>query len=336
MIGWGVLGTGVIASKFAAAVNATPTGRLVAVGSRALPTAETFASQWGVARPYGAYEAVLADPDVDVVYIATPHPDHKDWAIAAAQAGKHLLVEKPLTLNARDTEEVLGAAKDNDVFLLEAFQYRSHPQTDLLVSLLQGGAIGDVRMVQSSFGFHAGFDPHGRLFNPELGGGGIMDVGCYTVSMAVLIARSLGLSTLEATVTGGGHVGSTGVDEWAAATIVFDGRLVAQVETAVSLNLAWVVRVFGSEGTLTVPSPWLPARNPGLVITRPGQPEERREVEATADLFTLEVETVATELGLGHRESPTMPWDDTLATMRILDRWRSAVGVVYPQEAEVQ
>jgi len=328
---WGVLGTGAIATKFAAAVHASTTGSLAAVGSRSLTTAEGFAATWGAPRAHGGYASVLSDPEVDAVYIATPHTEHRRWAIAAARAGKHLLVEKPITLDAAGAQEVIDAARSNDVFLLEAYQYRSHPQTDLLVDLIRDGAIGEVRLMQGSFGFHAGFDPSSRLFDPALGGGGILDVGCYPVSMAVLLARTIGADPTGAVVAGGGHVGTTGVDEWAAATITFDGRFVAQVETAVSLNLEWVVRVFGSTGTITVPSPWLPTRNSGLVISRPGPADETRVVDSAADLFTLEVDTVARHLA--SKESPTMPWNDTIATMQILDAWRAALGVSHPSDA---
>lgn len=333
VVGWGVLGTGVIAGKFAAAVEATPTSRLLAVGSRSNTKAEAFAARWGADRPYGSYDQVLADPDVDAVYIATPHPDHKRSAIAAAAAGKHLLVEKPLTMNSADTEEVLAAAERHGVFLLEGFQYRSHPQTAALTTLLADGAIGEVRALRGSFGFHAPFDPRGRLFAPELGGGGILDVGCYPVSMSVLVARSIGLDPSDVRVAGGGHVGSTGVDEWAAATLVFDGRFVAQVDTAVSLELGWSVTVFGSEGSIHVPAPWLPARTSEVVLSRRGADPERRTTEAAAEVFTLLVETFAEHVRGGSAlQSSTMPWDDTRATMQILDRWREAVGVTYPGE----
>jgi predicted dehydrogenase len=188
--------------------------------------------------------------------------------------------------------------------------------------------IGDVRMMRSTFGFAAPFDAASRLFAPELGGGGILDVGCYTVSMAVLVARAIGAATADATVSGAAHIGTTGVDEWAAATIKFGDRFVAEVECAVSLHLGWGVKVFGSTGTITVGSPWGPDRGPGIVISRPGQADDVRRADATRPVFPLLVETVARHID--DRESPTMPWADTMATMRILDRWLAAVGVVYP------
>jgi len=321
----------VIANEFALAVNASTTGRLTAVGSRTEVTARTFADKHGVARAHGSYDDVLSDAEVDAVYVATPHTGHLEWTLRAAGAGKHLLVEKPIGINSAEAAQMLSAASAHDVFLMEAFMYRCHPQTHAIVALIEDGAIGDLRSMHASFGFAAPFDPASRLFNPALGGGGILDVGCYPASMAVLIAAASGASLDAPLVTGGGRLGPTGVDEWASATAVFDNGLVAELSTGVSVELDSAVRIFGTTGRITIPRPWGPARTSEIILSRQGAADEVRTISASAHVFTLEVETVARHLH--NQQAPAMPWSHTTTTMSVLDAWRRAVGVSYPGEA---
>jgi len=184
---WGIMGTGAIARKFASGLKDSRTGQLVAVGSRADETLGAFLADYP-ARGHATYEGLLADPEVEAVYISTPHPMHAEWAIRAARAGKHILCEKPLTMNAAEAEAVIEAARAGGVFLMEAFMYRCHPQTQRLLELVREGSIGRLRLVQAVFSFRSAWNPKGRLFDPALGGGGILDVGCYCVSMSRLLA----------------------------------------------------------------------------------------------------------------------------------------------------
>src|SRR5438105_4075950 len=187
-LNWGILATGNIATAFAQGVSHSKTGKLVAVGSRSQEKADKFGSEHNVAKRYGSYEALLADPNVHAVYVATPHPQHVDWAIRAARAKKHVLVEKPLAVNHAQAMAIVEAAVENDVFLMEAFMYRCHPQTAKLLELIRERTIGDVRMIRASFGFNSAFNPDSRVYSNALAGGGILDVGCYPVSMSRLIA----------------------------------------------------------------------------------------------------------------------------------------------------
>ena len=164
-IRWGLLATGAIAKAFARGVKASETGTLAAVGSRSLAKAQAFGAEFGAARCHGSYEALLADPAVDAVYVSTPHPQHAEWAIKACEAGKHVLVEKPVGLNQYEAQAMLEAAAANKVFLMEAYMYRCHPQTAKLVELLRARTIGDVRVIQAAFSFNAGFNPEGRLWS---------------------------------------------------------------------------------------------------------------------------------------------------------------------------
>ena len=326
---WGIVGTGAIARLFALSLPQSRTGRAVAVGSRTQASADRFGDAHGIERRHASYDALLADDEVEAVYVATPHPGHEAVAVAAAAAGKHLLVEKPLGMSRAQADTIIAAAGAADVFCMEAFMYRCHPQTERLVELVAGGVIGDVRLVRATFSFHSAYDPASRLLDPVLGGGGILDVGCYTASMATLVARATGKLDADAIeVSGAGHVGATGVDEWAAATVRFGGGLLAQLSTGVQLTQDNAVEVFGSEGRLTVPSPWQPRERSTLVLRRPNAEPEEIVVEAPTSLYALEADHVADHVDA--RQAPAMPWEDSLTTAAILDRWLAAAGVRYP------
>ncbi|MDW8395315.1 MAG: aldo/keto reductase [Anaerolineae bacterium] len=335
---WGILSTGSIARAFAEALAHAKTGVLHAVASRDGARAEAFAAQFGASRSYGSYEALLADASVEVVYIATPHPAHIEWIIKAAEAGKHILCEKPLTLNYPQAMAAVEAAVANDVFLMEAYMYRCHPQTAWLVELIRQGAIGQVGLIHAAFSFKAPFDPNHRLFSNALGGGGILDVGGYPISMARLIAgvalgRSEGFAE-PLQVLGSAKLNPvTGVDEYAAATLTFPNGIIAQVAAGVALEQRNVVQVFGSEGSLLVTDPWTPSRRGGvsvIVLERYGEPRQIIEVRTDEWLYAIEADTVAASLP--QRQSAAMSWEDTLGNMRALDAWRAAVGLTYDQE----
>ena len=339
-IRWGILGTGAIAHAFAAAVPHSTTGELVAVASRDIDNATKFAKEFNIPRRYGNYEALLADPDVQAVYISTPHPLHVEWVIKAAAAGKHILCEKPFALNHADAMAAIEAAREAGVFLMEAFMYRCHPQTAKLVELIRAGAIGDVRVIQATFSFQAGFNATSRLFNNALGGGGILDVGCYTVSLARLVAGAATgkdfADPLE--VKAVGHLGQTGVDEWATAVLKFPGEILAQVATGITVNQDNTARIFGSTGSITIPNPWIAGRQVAetgkLIVHRHGTAPEAILIPAAVTSFTLEADVAGNAILAGNVEAPApaMTWADTLGNLKTLDRWRGAIGLAYDSE----
>ncbi|GHO46497.1 aldo/keto reductase [Ktedonospora formicarum] len=331
-LNWGILGTGNIANTFARGLANSQTGTLVAVGSRNHESANTFGERWGATHSYGSYEAVLADEQVQAVYIATPHPMHAEWAIKAAEAGKHILCEKPITLNHAQAMAVIEAAHRHNVFLMEAFMYRCHPQTERLRSLLQEGIIGQIRLVQATFSFNSGFNPEGRLYSNSMGGGGILDVGCYCVSMARLVAGIANGKDFEEPieVTAVGQVGETNVDEYTSASLRFPGGVIAQLFTGIRVSGENIVRIFGSEGDITIPAPWLPTRGQTRLLLHKSDTTEEIIVDSDADLYGNEADTVAAYLE--QRQAPAMSWADTLGNMQTLDRWRKAIGVVYEAE----
>ena len=337
-VAWGIIGTGAIAHTFARGLAKSRTGKLIAVGSRTQTSADAFAKEFELDRAHGTYEALLADPQVQAVYISTPHPSHAEWCIKAARAGKHFLCEKPLTLNHAEAMVVAEAAREHGVFLMEAFMYRCHPQTAKLVELIRSGAIGQVGVIQATFSFHAGFNAEGRLFKNELGGGGILDVGCYVTSIARLIAgaaqgqpfaeplRLSGIANLHPEAK---------TDLYAVASAEFPGGILAQLATGVGVNQDNGVRVFGSEGSLHLPTPYVMARDGGstsVFLTRNGAKTEEIVIKTDDYLYALEADSVGDALAQGKLESPHMPVADTLGNMAALDLWRNSAGFIYESE----
>jgi predicted dehydrogenase len=332
---WGILSTGAIARAFAQSIPHSETGALLAVASRTQEAADCFGAEFNIPRCYGSYEALLADPDVQAVYLATPHPMHAEWVVKAAEAGKHILCEKPFTLNAAEAACALDAVRRHDVFLMEAFMYRAHPQTARLVELIRQGAVGAVRVIQATFSFHGEFRPEWRLFKHELGGGGILDVGCYCASMVRLLAgAALGQPFAEPlSVKAFGHLGETRVDEYAVAIAQFPGDVLAQLSCGGRLHQENIVRVYGDEGYLVVPTPWVPIPQGGvasIVVYRHGEEAREIHIETGQWIYAIEMDHVAAHLAA--RQAPAMPWDDTLGNMRMLDRWRAEIGMVYDME----
>ena len=337
-LGWGILSTGRIAGIFAQGLARAQHCRLVAVGSRTAEAAAKFAAAHGGPRAHASYEALLADPEVEAVYIATPHPQHVEWTVKAAAAGKHVLCEKPIGLNYAEAMVMAEAARANGVLLMEAFMYRCHPQTAKIAELVKSGAIGEVKLIQATFSFNAPFNADSRLWADALGGGGILDVGCYPVSFSRLIAgAAAGVPFLNpVAVSGAGHLHpQAGTDAYAAATLKFSHGIIAQVSCGVGLGQDSSARIYGSTGWIHVPSPWIPAgENVPCTFTlhQGGAQPEVITVTTPDHLYGLEADAFATALAAGARDVPQMSVADTLGNMAVLDAWRAAIGLVYEAE----
>lgn len=338
---WGILGPGSIAKSFAGGVAHSRHGRLVAIAARNSQKpglAETFPG----ARILDGYEAILGDPEVDAIYISTPHPSHAQWAIRAAEAGKHVLVEKPIGLTAFEADAIFHAAHKAGTFAGEAFMYRLHPQARKLGELIASGTIGEVRMIQSSFGFQMPrFMPEHRLFANDLAGGGILDVGGYPVSMSRFIAgAAAGKPFLDPVkVSGVAHLGQERTDEWAAAVLQFENGIVAQVSCAVFVKLDNVLRIHGATGRIEVPDFWFAGgnRDVGLgriEIVRPDGARETISVNERGHVYSFEADAAAEAIFAGKQEfaAPGMSWADSLGNLRVLDKWRTDAGLEYDIE----
>jgi predicted dehydrogenase/aryl-alcohol dehydrogenase-like predicted oxidoreductase len=340
-IRWGLLATGAIAKAFARGVKSSETGELVAVASRSQAKAQQFGTEFGVPRCHGSYEALLADPEVEAVYVSTPHPVHAEWTIKAAEAGKHVLVEKPIGLNQFEAQAMIEAALAGKVFLMEAYMYRCHPQTAKLVELLRAGTIGDIGVIQATFSFQAGFNAESRIWSNALAGGGIMDVGGYAVSMARLVAGAAQGQPFAdpVAVTGAGKLHpQTGVDAWAVGTLKFASGIVASVATGVGVGQDNILRIFGTGGNILVPNPWVANRDgsmPGkIIVNRRGEPSSEIVIDSPVISFAHEADVCGRAIRAGRleAEAPAMTWEDTLGNIRAQDAWRAAIGLTYEAE----
>jgi predicted dehydrogenase len=331
-LGWGVVGTGGIAADFCEALTRSSRCHVVNVAGSAAAKARLFAERFGLTRWSDGLPALLADPGVEAVYIATPHPSHEPHALAAIAAGKHVLCEKPLTIDEAGAARVVAAARRHGVFLMEAFMYRCHPLLHTLVARLRDGAIGDIRHVRADFGFRAPRVPHHRLFDPARGGGGILDVGGYPVSFARLIA-----GVAEGTpfgepiaLTASGLIGPTGVDELASALLTFPSGMTASLTSAIGHDVGTTAVVFGEHGRITLPDPWIPGSDrQGMVseftIVRDRREPERIPVQTDRATYAIEAELVLDALPSLEAPWPAMSHADTLGNMRVLGDWQAAL-----------
>lgn len=337
-IRWGIIGAGGIAKAFLLGLNGTDSGKLVAIGSRN-PTKASLKADFPGARIHSSYEALLADPEVDAVYIATPHPGHAQWAIKAAEAGKHALIEKPMGLTTFEAEAMFDAARKHGTFMGEAFMYRLHPQTQLLIEVVKSGVIGEVRMIKTSFGFAMPkFMPEHRLYKNDLAGGGILDVGCYVASISRLIAGvAAGKPFLDPTKTlGVAHLGLEGTDEWASAVLKFPNEILAEISCSVSVQQENVLRIIGTLGRIEVKDFWFVSGprdgSPGTfeVILRDGT-KQTHGGQKGKPLYAYEADAAAEAIHAGRQEFawPGASWADTLGNLRVLDKWRADAGLEF-------
>jgi predicted dehydrogenase/aryl-alcohol dehydrogenase-like predicted oxidoreductase len=339
-IRWGIIGPGSIAKAFFGGVADSRHGVIAAIATRN-PDKPNLATDFPGVRIVKGYEALLADPDIDAVYIAVPHTGHAEWAIKAAEAGKHVLVEKPFALSSFEISAVLHAHKKAGTFAGEAFMYRLHPQTTKLIELIGSGVIGEVRMIQSSFGFSMGrFQPEHRLFASALAGGGILDVGGYPVSMARLIAgAAMGKPFADPVkVAGTAKLNAEGTDDWAAAVLTFENGIVAQVSCAVMANLDNVLRIHGADGRIEVPDFWFAGgdrtRGEGRIDIIKGGKTETISVGEQRHVYSFEADAAAEAIFAKRQElaAPGMSWDDSLGNARVLDQWRRDAGIEFSVE----
>jgi predicted dehydrogenase len=332
MANWGILGTGRIARRFVEALAGSTSERAVAVASRDTARAAAFARELGVPRGYGSYEALLADPEVALVYVALPPSLHAEWCVAAARAGKHVLCEKPLATSSAEAEAMFGAARDNGVWLMEGFMYRFHPQTRAVERLLAEGALGAVRLVCVSFGINVGDDPTNIRLSAELGGGALGDVGCYCVSMA-----RMAVGERPARVSATARLAPSEVDEFLAGTLEYPSGAVAQISCGLRLSRHQRTQIVGDGGSIELDESFsIPAdRALSIRLLRGGaRPvEERIEVPA-ADHFQLEAEGFAALVAAGHNahDMPEMPLEESLDNALTMDALRASARYGRPVE----
>ncbi|MEO9150889.1 MAG: Gfo/Idh/MocA family oxidoreductase [Lapillicoccus sp.] len=325
---WGIIAPGGIANKFAEAVGDLTAASVVAVGSRDGDRAHEFATRHGIARSYGGYDQLVADPDVEAVYIASPHSGHREHALLAIAAGKHVLIEKALARNAAEVDDIFAAAREHGVFAMEAMWTRHLPHIAWLRDRVASGAIGDVVTVTADHGQSLDLPAEHRLKNPDLAGGAILDLGVYPVSFVVDLLGA------PADVRAVGRLTETGVDGHVAMVLGYDGKTIAQVDTTLWTKTPTSAVVSGTTGSLEVVGGDF--YGGGRTVLHRSSERDRPVVdEFQVDVvngFQFQAAEAARCIAAGLHESPVMSWDSSRAVMAVMDEARRQVGVVYPGE----
>jgi len=320
---WGILAPGGIAHRFAREVGAHTRSVIAAVGSRDLGRARRFADQYGIARAHGSYEDLVADPDIDAVYIASPHSEHHDHAVLALTAGKPVLVEKAFTLNEAQAAAVFALARQKQLFVMEAMWSRFLPHYARLRQLVADGRLGELRHVTAIHAQSLSLDPLGRFMNPAVGGGALLDLGVYPLACCHML---LGVPDSLVTL---GVVAPTGVDRAETIALRWGDTLGTAVADCAGAGLSSLA-VVGTAGRVDVPD-WFYTPQDLVFTPRGGEPTVLpTRVEGG---FQFEAAEAARQIAAGALESPWMTWQDTLDVMRTMDEVRRQLGVRYPQEA---
>ena len=322
---WGILAPGNIANKFAQGLASIPNAVLYAVGSRDLARAQNFADKHGFQKAYGSYEELAADPDVDIIYVAPPHPQHAEAAALCLNNKKAVICEKPFAANAAQASKMIECARRNNVFLMEAMWTRFLPSICKVRELIAAGAIGGVRHVSADFCFRAGVDPNGRLFAPAAAGGSLLDVGVYNVSFCSMI-----YGKQPDVIHSYMNIGSTGVDETASVLFGYDGGQSALTLSAIRLNTPQDASIYGEEGYIKIPGYW--CGDTVILSNKDGAQEFKMPFGDGG--FQFEALEAMACLDKGLLESPVIPLDESLAVIETLDKIRSDNNLRYPFEID--
>jgi predicted dehydrogenase len=322
MTRWGIMGAGRIAVELVEAIREAG-GDVLAIGSASSRRAETFGARYDIPHRYGTHEAVAHDPDVDVVYVASTNDAHLPHTLASIEAGIPVLCEKPFALNAHQAREMIARARARGVFLMEAMWMRFHPATARLLEMLASGRIGEVRSVRAAFGFPAAPHPSNRLFDPALGGGTVLDLGVYVVTLAMMVLGAP--DSVSARI----ERSNAGVD-LQAGIVLRHPRGVSTLSTSFVSDADIEAIVSGTDGRIRLHTPF--HHSPMLTVERGGNITETIRTRPAGSDYRFEVDEVHRCLGEGLTESPKRPLDDTLAVMEVLDRIRAEVGLTFPGE----
>ena len=321
---WAILGPGAIANQFAKGLSVIEDAELYAVGSRSLERAEAFAKQYNVPKTYGSYEEMAKDKEIDCVYVCTPHPMHKDASLLCIENGLNVLCEKPFAINKKDAQIMIDAAVKKGVFIMEAHWTRFLPAIRKAVEWIKEGKIGDVRMIHCDFSFRTGMDPESRLLKREMGGGGLLDVGSYTLSMSTMI---FGNEPDE--ITSVANIGETGVDEQAAILLRYNKGQIAVLSCGVRTGTYHMLNIFGENGSININSFW----NTDTATLKVNGEEPVVFTEKTGNGYNYEAVAAMEAIRAGKIECDIMPHADTLAIAGLSDTVREPWGLKYPSDS---
>ncbi len=324
-IKWGILSTGHISKKFADALAILPDAELVAVASRDITTARNFAEKYNAPKAYGTYEELADDPDIDVIYIGTPHTFHLENSVMCMRKGKAVLCEKAFTINAAEAREMVRVAREENVFLMEAMITRHVPLINKVLTWIKDGRIGEVRIVRASRCARGIFPPGARQMNPELGGGSLLDVGVYVISFASMIFQKTPVET-----TGVGHIGDWGSDDQGIAILKYDNGAMADLSFALNTAAVNEAYIFGTEGYIKIEDVFAVPTRASLVINKAEADVLSEPIIGNA--LNYEAEEVMRCIKAGLKESPLMPLDESIQIMEIMDNIRKPWGLVYSND----
>ncbi len=321
---WGIIGCGKIAEKFTESLAVIPEAELYGVASKSAFRAKRLAEKFGVPHYYTSYHDLVASDKVDAIYIATTHNFHYENAMLCIDAGKAVLCEKPLTVNAVEAGKLIHAAREKNIFLMEAFWTRFLPSTSKLMSILKRGTIGDVRLIKADFGYDFPFDPKSRVYDPGLAGGALLDVGIYPINFAQMIYRSD-----PAEIQSLASIGSSGIDEQSTYSFKYANGAMALLHAAVNLETRHDAWIYGTRGYIHVPRFYCASRlhmslNTGRVKTY--------ESPFLSTGYSYEAEEVIRCMAQERIESEIMPLDESLKIMKMMDDMRKKWKMQYPND----
>jgi predicted dehydrogenase len=320
-INWGIIGTGWIADKFAEGLSVLPDARLKAVASREISRARKFASRYHVDTAYGSYDHIARDPDVDVVYIATPHPYHCENTLMCLENGKAVLCEKPFAMNEREVVQMISKAKEKKLFLMEAFWTRFLPSFQKTLEMIASGELGAVRHINSDFGVWRSFDPGNRAFNKNLGGGSLLDIGIYPVFLTLMLWGE------PDQISAVSDIGTTVVDESLALIFKYNDGRIASLFSSFTVNSTVETHICGTKGRVKLNRWWHCPTSLELTI---GEGEvQKLGIPSVGNGYNYEAIEVMNCLRSGERESRILPLDFSLRLIRLLDRIRKEIGLTY-------
>ncbi len=323
MIRWGIAGPGAIATGFADSMSMVDGGEIVAVASRSIERAEEFGDTWGIPNRHGDYASLANDPDVDIVYVATPPSRHEADVLMMLEGGKHVLCEKPFALNATQARRMAEAARGRGLFLMDAMWSRFLPAYKSMVEVIGEGRIGEPLLVEADFGYRMPVNPQHRLFKAELGGGGLLDLGIYPLQLCSLV-----LGSVEHVVADG-SIGETGVDEQVMAILRHSGGKFGIVKAAIRVGMSCAARIAGTEGWIDLPA-FMHCPSSITVSGRAGS--EHIDGSFQGNGLRFQIAEVQRYVADGLTESPVMPLDETIELVAVLDDIRAQIGLAFPGE----
>lgn len=324
-IKWGIIGAGNISSKFITALKGLDHTEVAAVASRDLNRAKEYANRFAIKSAYGSYEELVKDPEVDVIYIGTPHTEHKANCELCITNGKSVLCEKPFTINQKEAEELIQLAKKHNVFLMEAMWTKFLPVTAVVKKWMKEGRIGEVRYLDIAFGFRIDFNINNRLFNPTLAGGALLDVGVYPITYAVHLLEQLPDRVLSSAI-----LGRSNVDEMNSIIFCYENGILANISSAITAEVGQDAIIVGDQGKIRVPNFWM--ADYAEIYDKDGKLIEAVSVPHKVNGYEYEAEVVNCCIREEKLESKTNTLTDTLDVIRIMDEIRKDWGLKYPTE----